>query len=152
MTEAETDLIVIGGVAPLMAQFMQICQADRAKIGIQMRIVPMAAAAWLDQIFGRTYRAMMASGDNSMHEHPSTPLNAGPSRKEMPNRSGDEQPALEPLLAQVAGETDPVRQKSIYAEVKDFILEECWNMPVCCQPPTLMARARLRLSTTAGLM
>ena len=47
----------------------------------------------------------MASGDNSMHVHPSTPLNAGPSWKEMPNTSGYENPRWNALLSQVAKAT-----------------------------------------------
>jgi peptide/nickel transport system substrate-binding protein len=143
VSSATTDLIFISGVTPLMETFMQIYQADLAQIGVTMRIVPMEAAAWLDQIFGRKYSAMMSSGDNSMNLSPGTPLNAGPSWKQMPNTSGFDDPIWTGMLASVASETDPTKQKALYSQINDFILDQCWDMPACSIPYTLVASAHV---------
>jgi peptide/nickel transport system substrate-binding protein len=139
VSSATTDLIFISGVTPLMETFMQIYQADLAQIGVTLNIVPMEAAAWLDQIFGRKYRSMMSSGDNSMNLSPGTPLNAGPSWKQMPNTSGFDDPTWTGMLASVASETDLSKQNALYAQINDFILDQCWDMPVCSIPYTLIA-------------
>jgi hypothetical protein len=94
-----------------------------------MRIVPMEAAAWLDQISGRKYDAMMSSGDNSMNLSPGTPLNAGTSWKQMPNTSGFDDPVWTAMLASVASETDPTKQKTLCGQINDFILDSAGTCP-----------------------
>ena len=125
--------------------FLQVYQENLSQIGIKLNILPMEAAAVLDQINNRKYNGMYASSDNNSNVSPSTLLNVSPGWKpDLPNNSGFGEPAWKQLVTTVSTEIDPAKQKLINAQINDYILDQSWIIPLGSLPLTYITRASVR--------
>ncbi|MBV9601916.1 MAG: ABC transporter substrate-binding protein [Chloroflexi bacterium] len=153
----EMDIILQGGANPLQETFLQAYQADLASIGAKLNIVPMDSAAWVDMANHHRYNGMYAAGDNPSNLSPSSVLNISPAWRPVTvacvetsttlcpgsNNSGFENSDWTNLVAAVSAATDPAQQQQLYSQLNDFILDQCWVMPVSDNPLTFMTRSGL---------
>jgi peptide/nickel transport system substrate-binding protein len=147
VSNLETDVIVTGA-SPLNALgFLQIYQADLASIGVKLNIKTYDPATWAGNVLGHTYNAMYATGDVVANLLPINTLN-GPTWRPSPNNTDWDAPEWKDLVSQVGTEADPARQKTLYARMNDYILDQSWAMPFATNPQILVATSKLKGVTT----
>src|SRR5262249_28826390 len=74
------------------------------------------------------------------HFRPATQISGGtygPST----NFAGFRDPSYDQLTARVAVESDPMKQKSLYAELNDYYLDQSWVLVMMQSPEHHVARA-----------
>jgi peptide/nickel transport system substrate-binding protein len=126
--------IIIKGSYPQQETFLQVYQADLAAIGVTMTPKPVDAATWLDQANNVRYTGMWASGDNYANLHPGSLFAVSPGWRVYPNNDGFNDPRWAELVAAANTETDPARQKQLYADINDYILDQCFTYAVSNNP------------------
>ena len=132
---------------PSDAGLVQIYQADLAKIGVTLNIKTYDPATWAGNVLGHTYNAMYATGDVVANLLPINNLN-GPTWRPSPNNTDWDTPEWKDLVAQVATEPDPAKQKTLYATMNDYILDQSWAMPMATNPQILVATNKVKGVTT----
>jgi peptide/nickel transport system substrate-binding protein len=128
---------------PEYAQMGQIFQADLANIGITLSLKPLDAAAWNNYVVQTTMWGLSFAGAPPVNLHPSSVLNrvwTSPTS----NINNFRDPAWTDLAARVAAEGDPTKLKALSLEVDDYLLDQCWFIPVASAPPKVAARGNLR--------
>jgi ABC-type transport system substrate-binding protein len=134
-------MVFIGGAYPSFDTFLQVFQSDLAQIGVSLNLVALETAPWLAQINGGTFNGLYYSNDNYANTWPSSLLNTSPGWKpDMPNNSGQNFPEWKSLVESASTETDPSKQKAVYDQINDFILDQSWVMPVGSNPVMLLGR------------
>jgi peptide/nickel transport system substrate-binding protein len=129
---------------PQVDTFLQVYQADLATLGIRMTIKAVAAAEWGDTVNNRRYVGIYASPDSSAQLSPSNLLNAGNAwRPEPANNSGFKDDTWTRLIAAANIEVDSAKQRQLYAQINDFILDQSFVMPYSNQPVTFEARTNV---------
>ncbi len=147
VSNLETDVIV-SAASPLNSLgFLQIYQADLASIGVKLNIKAYDPATWAGNVLGHTYNAMYATGDVIANLLPINNLN-GPTWRPSPNNTEWDTPEWKDIIAQVASEPDPAKQKTLYARMNDYILDQSWAMPFATNPQILVATNKLKGVTT----
>jgi peptide/nickel transport system substrate-binding protein len=131
----EVDNVIISGNFPLLENFLQVYQADLATLGVRMNIQPVAAAVWVDQVNNSKFNGMYASNDNNANVQPSTLLNVSAAWfGGLPNNSNLNDDTWKHVVDAVSVETDPAKQKMLFAQMNDLILDLSWNLPVSNYP------------------
>jgi peptide/nickel transport system substrate-binding protein len=123
--------------------FLQIYQADLAKIGVKLNITTFDPASWAAAVLGHNYKAMYATGDVVANLLPINNLN-GPTWRPSPNNTDWNTPEWKDLFAQVASEADPAKQKTLYGRLNDYILDQSWAMPMATNPQVLVGTPKLK--------
>jgi len=137
-----TDVIVTAASPINSLGFLQIYQADLAKIGVTLNIKAYDPATWAGNVLGHTYNAMYATGDVVANLLPINNLN-GPTWRPNPNNTDWDAPEWKDLVGQVATEPDPAKQKTLYARLNDYILDQSWAMPFATNPQILVATKKV---------
>ena len=106
--------------------FGQIIQADYATLGVQMTFQNYDIATWLDQVFNHKYKGMYFTGGTYYNLSPSTAFTNGKAFNPDPaqNASAFSSDEYTQLISAAASETDPSKQKTIYSQLNDLILDE----------------------------
>ena len=133
-TDLDLENIIIRGSYPVQETFLQIYQADLAKIGVKMTPRLVDAATWLDQANNVKYKGMWASGDNYANLNPGSLFAVSPGWRVFPNNDGFQEPRWAELVAAVNTEADPAKQKALFAEVNDYILDQSFTFAVSNNP------------------
>ncbi|HEX8969420.1 MAG TPA: ABC transporter substrate-binding protein [Chloroflexota bacterium] len=147
VSDLTTDVIVTAASPLNTLGFLQIYQADLAKIGVTLNIKTYDPATWAGNVLGHTYNAMYATGDVVANLLPINNLN-GPTWRPSPNNTDWDTPEWKEIVAQVATEPDAARQKTLYARMNDYILDQSWAMPIATNPQILVATNKLKGVTT----
>jgi peptide/nickel transport system substrate-binding protein len=137
-----TDIITTAASPLNSLGFLQIYQANLASIGVNINIKTYDPAAWAAAVLGHNYNAMYATGDVVANLLPINNLN-GPTWRPNPNNTNWDAPEWKDLFSQVATESDPTKQKTLYAKLNDYILDQSWAMPMSTNPQILVGTARL---------
>ena len=124
--------------------YVQIYQADLAKIGIKANIVRLDFAQWLDQVNNSKFNGMYASSDGRAQLNPLTYLTASPAANPYKNNAGFKSQDLERLIEQLGKEVDPARQKALLSQINDLYLDESYTNVVASFPVKLVARKNVR--------
>src|SRR5262249_44449269 len=122
------DLLFIPASYPVLVPLTEMYQADLAKIGVTLNIKQMDTATWLAQVNGVQYNGLYVSGDSLGNYQPATPLGASPAWSPAKNNSGFKTDRWTQLVDAVGTETDPAKQKALYAEVNDYMIDEAWSI------------------------
>jgi peptide/nickel transport system substrate-binding protein len=138
-----TDVIVTAASPLNSLGFLQIYQADLAKIGVTLNIKAYDPATWAGNVLGHTYNAMYATGDVVANLLPINNLN-GPTWRPNPNNTDWDTPEWKDLIAQVATEPDPGKQKTLYGRMNDYILDQAWAMPFATNPQILVTTNKVK--------
>jgi peptide/nickel transport system substrate-binding protein len=143
-----TTDIIVSSASPLNTLgFLQIYQADLAKIGVTVNIRGYDPATWAGNVLGHTYNAVYATGDVVANLLPINNLN-GPTWRPSPNNTDWDTPEWKDFIQQVATEPDPAKQKTLYAEMNDYILDQSWAMPFATNPQILVVKSNVKGITT----
>jgi peptide/nickel transport system substrate-binding protein len=136
--------IITATASPLNSLgFLQIYQADLAKIGVTLNIRGYDPATWAGNVLGHTYNAMYATGDVVSNLLPINNLN-GPTWRPSPNNTDWDTPEWKDFVQKVATEPDPAKQKTLYAAMNDYILDQSWAMPMATNPQILVTRSNVK--------
>jgi peptide/nickel transport system substrate-binding protein len=119
----------------------QIYQADLAKLGIKMNIKVLDTAAWLDQVNNRKYNGAYWSGASYGQLSPGTTFSGSKAWDPSNNNSGFKNDTYLRLVAAATSETEPAKQKQIYSQLNDLLLDESFVAIVAPSPSIVMARA-----------
>jgi peptide/nickel transport system substrate-binding protein len=120
LTQAEVDIIYRSTDGEL-AKWVQIYQADLAKIGITLNIRPLEAAAFTNATSTRQYQ-LQANSSAAAQYHPNTVFyfDAGIGRY----FGGVEQATVDA----VSSGLDAGKRKQLYSQMNDFILDQSLDM------------------------
>jgi peptide/nickel transport system substrate-binding protein len=132
--DLDLENIIIKGSYPVQETFLQVYQADLAKIGVKMTPKLVDAATWLDQANNVKYKGMWASGDNYANLNPGSLFAVSPGWRVFPNNDGFKEPKWAELVAAVNTEADPAKQKALFAEVNDYVLDQSFTFAVSNNP------------------
>jgi peptide/nickel transport system substrate-binding protein len=139
----EMDLLPLV-IFPEIDTYVQIYQADLAKIGIKANILHLDFATWLDQVNNAKYHGMYASSDGRAQLTPLTYLTASAAANPFKNNEGFKSDAMVALIDQLSNERDAARQKAILGQVNDLYLDESYTNVVASFPSKMLAKASVR--------
>ena len=126
----------------------QIFQADLATVGVKLNIVTTDSATWLDQVNNRKYRGLYWSTVTRANLLPGTMITSGRMSDPVQNNSGFTSDAYTQITTAAVTESDPEKQKQIYAQLNDLLLDESFAYIVSTAPPTMVARSNVHNITT----
>ncbi|MBV8717288.1 MAG: ABC transporter substrate-binding protein [Chloroflexi bacterium] len=130
----QLDNIIIKGSYPVQETFLQVYQADLASIGVTMTPKLVDAATWLDQANNVKYTGMWASGDNYANLNAGSLFAVSPGWRVFPNNDGFNDPRWAELVASANSEVDPARQKQLFSDINDYVLDQCFTYAVSNNP------------------
>jgi peptide/nickel transport system substrate-binding protein len=143
VSSLETDVIILS-VNPLNSLgFLQIYQADLAKLNVKLNIKTYDGASWSAAVLSNNYNAMYGTNDVVSHLHPINNLN-GPTWRPVPNNTRWDPPEWKAMFNDIATETDATKQKALFERMNSYILDESWAMPMCTDPQVLVGTKRLK--------
>jgi peptide/nickel transport system substrate-binding protein len=128
---------------PDYATVLQIYQQDLAKIGVTMTLKGQEAVAFIDQLFNSKFTGLAANGSLFGQMHPAFFWgNAyySPAANWASFKSDEYSQIANGLLT----ETDPAKQKQVYGQWVDYILDQSWAMPYSNTVPRTAATARVQ--------
>jgi peptide/nickel transport system substrate-binding protein len=121
----------------------QIYQADLAKIGVKLNIVTTDSATWLDQVNNRKYKGIYWSTVTRANLLPGTMITSGRMSDPVQNNSGFKSDAYTRITSAAVTESDAAKQKQVYSQLNDLLLDESFAYIVSTAPPTLVARSNV---------
>jgi peptide/nickel transport system substrate-binding protein len=142
VTNAEID--ITWGLGPSeFSTIAQIYQADLASIGLSATLRPLEGAAYLAMRNSIDYGGVQFAAHTLGDLKPASNtlgISYGPDR----NQGNFKNDAYAQLVRQLVTETDSVRQRSLYAQLNDFYLDQCWVLPFLPNPQRVAANAAVR--------
>jgi peptide/nickel transport system substrate-binding protein len=150
VSSLEADLLYIPASYPVLMPLTQIYQADLAKIGVTLNIKAMDTATWLAQVNGVQYNGLYVSGDSLGNYSPATPLGASPAWSPAKNNSGYKSDQWTQLVEAVGTETDAAKQKQLYAQVNDFMIDQAWSIVFAERAVIWLARSAIKNVNPTG--
>jgi peptide/nickel transport system substrate-binding protein len=149
-TSFEADLLYIPSSYPVLTPFAQVYQADLAKIGVTLNLKPMETATWLAQVNGVQYNGLYVSGDSLGNYQPATPLGASPAWSPAKNNSAFKTDEWARLVEAVGTETDPAKQKQLYGQVNDYMIDQAWSIVFAERAVVWLTRAAVKNMQPTG--
>ncbi|HEY2594514.1 MAG TPA: ABC transporter substrate-binding protein, partial [Chloroflexota bacterium] len=146
----QADLLYIPASYPVLMPLSQMYQADLAKIGVTLNILSMDTATWLAQVNGIKYNGMYVSGDSLGNYQPATPLGASPAWSPSKNNSGFKTDEWTNMVNAVGTETDPDKQKQLYAQVNDYMIDQAWSIVFAERAVIWLARSAIQNVNPTG--
>ena len=127
----------------------QMYQADLAKLGIKLNIKTLESAAWLDQVNNRKYAGGYWSPASYGQLSPGTTFGGTKAWDPFNNNQGFKSDTYANLVTAAGSEVDPAKQKQIYSQLNDLILDESFVAIVASSPQIMLTTAKVHgLSTT----
>jgi peptide/nickel transport system substrate-binding protein len=129
---------------PELSDLGQIYQADLAKIDVKLTIKQVDSATFFDMINNRKYPGMYAITSARAQLQPGSMLLTGGSTNPAGNNSGFKSDLYSQLLDASTTETDPQKQKQIYAQLNDLLLDEAFNTALASASPRMLLRSNFK--------
>ena len=129
---------------PELADFGQIYQADLAKIGVALTIRQVDSAPFFDAINNRKYTGMYAITSARAQLQPDSMLLTGGATNPANNNSGYSSDTYTQLTDAAATETDPQKQKQIYSQLNDLLLDAAFNTALASASPHMLLRSNFQ--------
>jgi peptide/nickel transport system substrate-binding protein len=142
ITDAKVD-ILYSTAAPDYANAAQICQADLAKIGVTMTLKPTEPVAFIDQLFNSKFPGLAANASLFGQLHPAF-FWGNAYYSPNANWAGFKTDEYSQLADGLLKETDPVKQKQVYSQWTDYILDQSWALPWSNTVPRAAMTARVQ--------
>jgi peptide/nickel transport system substrate-binding protein len=117
----------------------QIYQGDLKKLDIEMTLKPLDSAAWNNYVIQTKTWGLSFAMTPPVNLHPSSVL-ARVWTSPTSNINNFRSDAWTDLAARISATGDPAKLKAISQELNQFLLDECWYIPVTSAPPKLAAR------------
>jgi peptide/nickel transport system substrate-binding protein len=108
---------------PDSVTFAEMDQGDLAKIGITENIVKLDMAAWSDQVNGNKFAGLYVAGSN-LALSPGTIFTVSRPIGPVNNNEGFASDTYSQLVSDLAVETDLAKQKQLYSQLNDILLDE----------------------------
>jgi peptide/nickel transport system substrate-binding protein len=145
VANVETDILVIGFLQPQLLAFTQIYQASLSSLGVALNIKNMQTGDWLDVVSNKkpAYTGLWGASDTLANMLPGSLFSFSPAWRVMNNHSNFTDDAYASLVATVASETDPVKQKAAYAAINDYMLDQSFTIPISTNPITLLTTSKV---------
>ncbi len=140
----ETTLLLNTGLQELI-DFAPIYQADLASIGVKLAIQVVEVAAWISAVNALQYNAVYAStGSFAQLRSPSILFGSGPVWGPTQNNTGFRNDQYTALANQAGLEVDPAKQKQIYTQLNDLLLDQSFVTTLAPNPPRETFRAGVK--------
>jgi peptide/nickel transport system substrate-binding protein len=124
------------------AALAQIYQADLARIGVTTTLKPVEAATFTNQGLQLSYSGIrLSAGAYANLFESGSMLNLGFGLSA--NAEGFVDQRLADLVNAAAVEPDATNRKQLYAHINDFMLDECFRMPISLYPSNALAKNTL---------
>ena len=146
VTQLEMDCLLTASAEGNIA--CQIYQADLAKLGIKLNIKVLETAAWLDQVNNRKYVGGYWSPASYGQLAPGTTFGGTKAWDPFNNNEGFKSDAYAQLVTAAGTETDPAKQKQIYAQLNDLVLDESFVAVVSSSPQIMTTTSKVHGLTT----
>ncbi|MBV8085578.1 MAG: ABC transporter substrate-binding protein [Chloroflexi bacterium] len=126
---------------PELADFGQIYQADLAKIGVTATIKQADSAAFFDAINNRKYPGMYAITSARANLAPGITILSTNGYIPDTNNEGFKDDAYSQLANSMAVETDPAKQKQIYGQMNQILVDEAFCTALATASPRMLLRS-----------
>jgi peptide/nickel transport system substrate-binding protein len=150
ITSLNADLLYIPASYPVLMPLTQMYQGDLSKIGVTLNIQSMDTATWLAQVNGVKYNGEYVSGDGLGNYQPATPLGASPAWSPSKNNSSFYTDEWTNMVNSVSTETDPTRQKQLYSQVNDYMIDQAWSIVFAERAVIWLARSAVQNMIPTG--
>ena len=150
VSSLELDLLYIPSAYPVPVPWVQIYQNDLAQIGVEAQCDGLDVGPWKDQVNNQQYNGMYVGGDSLGNLAPATPLGAAPTFSAAKNNSGFKTERWTQLVDSVGGEADPAKQKQLYSEINDYLLDQVFALPIAERPVIWLTRSRVKTIAPIG--
>jgi peptide/nickel transport system substrate-binding protein len=137
------DMVVPAGVTEY-ATMTQIYQNDLQKVGITLKITPLASAQRLDLMQHQTYNGLYASNDTWAAMEPISFFTSSSIAGVKRNNGGFYSERYTELVNAIATEPDVNTRKSMYGGLNDYLLDESFYYPITGNPGKILATSRLQ--------
>jgi ABC-type transport system substrate-binding protein len=135
------DLVLTS--SPEGSSIAQIYQSDLAQIGVKLNVQTLDSAVWLDQVNNRKYIGAYWSTATRANLLPGTMLSSSKLTDPNNNNSGFKDDQNSQLIAAATSEPDSAKQKQIYQQMNQLLLDQSFFMTVASDPPTMLARTNI---------
>ena len=122
---------------PELVDLATIYQSDLAKIGVNINMLKVDVATWLDQANNRKYKGFNTVLDTFTQISPFTFFTQGKSVNPNDNNSGFKDDTYSSLIEQAGSEPDAAKRKAIYMQLNQIFLDESFMFPVARGAGTL---------------
>jgi peptide/nickel transport system substrate-binding protein len=137
--------VVLSPGQTVVESMMQVYQADLAKLGFNLHVKVMEAAAWVDTVNNVKYDGIYLSGDNNAHVNPGTLWSSSPGWRPMPsNNSGWRNDQWSQLVTSLTTEPDASKRSALTSQINDYVLDQTWVMPISSNPAILVSTNKLQ--------
>jgi peptide/nickel transport system substrate-binding protein len=144
VTNLETTLLLNTGLREPI-DFAPIYQADLASIGVRLAIQVVEVAAWINAVNALQYNAVYAStGSLAQLRSPRILFGSGPVWGPTQNNTGFCSDQYTMLANQADLEVDPAKQKQIYSQLNDLLLDQTFVTTLAPNPPRETFRAAVK--------
>jgi len=141
VTQVEMDCLLTTSTEGNIA--CQLYQADLAKLGIKMNIKVLETAAWLDQVNNRKYVGGYWSPASYGQLSPGSTFGGTKAWDPFNNNEGFKSDAYAQLVTAAGTEVDPAKQKQIYSQLNDLVLDESFVAIASSTPQIMMTTAKV---------
>lgn len=141
-TDIPLYLISNAGQPPLADQAQQL-QADLAKIGVKLNVQTLQIPEWRDQFFKGSWKGLISGPFGPSNEHPLATFTT--SAPFIPGKSttGFTSDQYAKLVAELEVAADVAKQKQLYSELNDLMLDESFVMPMIHQQPNIVMKSNV---------
>jgi peptide/nickel transport system substrate-binding protein len=133
VTDASVDFNY-SSVSAEWAGMAQIYQSDLDKIGVTLNLKSLDPVTLNTQMRGHQFTGMM-TGTNSLGQVSPTQLAFSPYYSPLVSFSGFKSDMLTQLADQLQHEVDPSRQKQVYSDWTDYVLDQVWAGQIATSLP-----------------
>jgi peptide/nickel transport system substrate-binding protein len=123
---------------PELSTFGQIYQADLATIGVTLTIKQTESAAFFSAINNRTYQGMFAITSARADLAPGITILSTQGFNPDLNNEGFSSPAYSALAAAMSTETDAQKQKQLYSQMNDMLVDEAFAVALAFASPRML--------------
>ena len=129
---------------PELSTFGQIYQADLATIGVTLSIKQTVSAAFFNAINNRTYPGMFAITSARANLAPGITILSTQGFNPDVNNEGFSSDAYSALASAISMETDAQKQRQLYAELNDLLLDEAFAVALAFASPRMLLKSNVQ--------
>jgi peptide/nickel transport system substrate-binding protein len=124
------------------AGIAQIFQADLAKIGVKLNLLPSEPVALTQQLVTQKYPGLASATSLYGSLHPGL-MSGNPYYNPLNNWSAFHDPTYTALATAITVEIDPAKQQQVYGQWRDFVLDQAFSIPIAQSLPRTVVSPRV---------
>jgi peptide/nickel transport system substrate-binding protein len=129
---------------PELSTFGQIYQADLATIGVTLTIKQTESAAFFTAINNRTYPGMFAITSARANLAPGITILSTQGYNADLNNEGFASDEYSSLATSIATETDAQKQKQLYSQLNDLLVDEAFAVAIAAASPRMLLKSAVQ--------